>query len=53
MSLGAPLARVEGEIAFATLLKRMPNLQLGIPREQVQWKFKLAAQSLGSLPVTF
>ncbi len=53
MCLGAPLARVEGDIAFTTLLKRMPNLQLSIPRENVNWKFKLAAQSLGSLPVTF
>lgn len=53
MCLGAPLARVEGEIAFTTLLKRMPNLQLNIPREDVSWKFKLAAQGLSSLPVSF
>ncbi|MDN3426641.1 cytochrome P450 [Microbacterium sp. APC 3898] len=53
MCLGAPLARVEGTIAFATLFKRMPNLQLSIPREDVSWKFKLAAQSLSSLPVKF
>ena len=53
MCLGAPLARVEGNIAFTTLLKRMPNLQLSIPREDVSWKFKLAAQSLSSLPVKF
>ncbi len=53
MCLGAPLARVEGDIAFTTLLKRMPNLRLSIPRENVSWKFKLAAQSLSSLPVSF
>ncbi len=53
MCLGAPLARVEGDIAFTTLLKRMPNLQLSIPREDVSWKFKLAAQGLSSLPVSF
>ena len=28
--LGAPLARLEGEIAFSTLLKRMPNIHLAI-----------------------
>lgn len=53
MCLGAPLARVEGDIAFTTLLKRMPNLQLSIPRENVNWQFKLAAQGLASLPVSF
>ena len=28
MCLGMPLARLEGDIAFTTLLKRMPNLDL-------------------------
>jgi hypothetical protein len=27
--LGAPLARLEGEIAFTTLLKRFPNIHFG------------------------
>ena len=31
--LGAPLARLEGEIAFSTLLKRMPAIHLNIARE--------------------
>jgi cytochrome P450 len=53
MCLGAPLARVEGDIAFTTLLRRMPDLRLSIPREDVKWKFKLAAQGLESLPVSF
>ncbi|RKL65544.1 cytochrome P450 [Salipaludibacillus neizhouensis] len=53
MCLGAPLARIEGDIAFTTLLKRMPNLKLSIPRKDVQWQFKLAAQGLSSLPVSF
>ncbi|MEH7418318.1 cytochrome P450 [Neobacillus drentensis] len=53
MCLGAPLARIEGDIAFTTLLKRMPNLHLRIPRENVRWQFKLASQGLTSLPVAF
>lgn len=53
MCLGAPLARVEADIAFTTLLRRLPNLRLGIPRENVNWQFKLAAQGLASLPVSF
>ncbi|MGG3177915.1 cytochrome P450 [Priestia megaterium] len=53
MCLGAPLARVEGDVAFSTLLKRMPNLSLNIPRENVDWHFTLSSQGLTSLPVAF
>ncbi|UOQ92224.1 cytochrome P450 [Halobacillus shinanisalinarum] len=53
MCLGAPLARMEGDIAFSTLLRRMPDLQLGIPRENVTWQFTLSTQGLDSLPVKF
>ncbi|SEI02164.1 Cytochrome P450 [Halobacillus karajensis] len=53
MCLGAPLARMEGEIAFSTLLRRMPDLQLGIPKEDVSWQFTLSTQGLDSLPVKF
>ncbi len=51
--LGAPLARLEGDIAFTTLLKRMPNLRLGVPRENVTWHFSLSSQSLAALSVVF
>ncbi|MGE7662768.1 cytochrome P450 family protein [Peribacillus sp. NPDC097197] len=51
--LGSPLARIEGDIAFTTLLKRMPNLRLSIPKEKVEWQFSLSSQSLDSLPVSF
>lgn len=53
MCLGAPLARMEGEIAFTTLLTRMPNLHLDIPRENVKWNFTLSSQGLTTLPVAF
>lgn len=53
MCLGAPLARIEGDIAFTTLLKRMPKLRLGIPREDVTWHFALSSQGLGSLKLAF
>ena len=51
--LGAPLARVEGDIAFTTLLRRMPNLRLSVPRESLNWHSTLTSQGLIALPVAF
>ena len=51
--LGAPLARLEGDIAFTNLLKRMPNLRLNIPRERITWHVSLNSWSLAALPVAF
>jgi len=51
--LGAPLARLEGDIAFTTLLRRMPNLKLAIPRDEVMWRGNATLRGLRSLPVTF
>jgi cytochrome P450 len=35
--LGAPLARVEGQIAFETLIRRYPDLRLAAPASEVTW----------------
>ncbi len=51
--LGAPLARLEGEIAFTTLLRRMPDLRLNLPREAITWHGALNVRGLISLPVVF
>jgi cytochrome P450 len=51
--LGAPLARLEGEIAFATLLRRLPNLRLSVPASELRWRQGLELRGLESLPVTF
>jgi cytochrome P450 len=51
--LGATLARLEGQIAFATLLARMPGLALAIPRDEVQWRDGTFLRGLVRLPVTF
>ncbi len=48
---GAPLARLEGQIAFETMLRRMPNLSL-VPGP-VNWRENLAFRGLTTLPVTF
>lgn len=51
--LGATLARLEGQIAFATLLSRMPDLALAVPRREVRWRDATFLRGLTRLPVTF
>lgn len=49
--LGASLARVEGQIAIGTLLRRMPNLAL--TGAEIAWRKNPAFRGVQSLPVTF
>jgi cytochrome P450 len=51
--LGASLARLEGQIAIATLLRRIPNLKVAIPSNALRWRRGLVLRGLESLPVTF
>jgi hypothetical protein len=48
---GAPLARIEGQIAFETVLRRMQNIT--VSTEQLQWRTNLGLRGLVELPVTF
>ncbi len=48
---GAPLARIEGQIAFETMLRRLPNLTLD-PAPLV-WRENLGLRGLTALPVAF
>jgi pimeloyl-[acyl-carrier protein] synthase len=48
---GAPLARIEGQIAFETLLRRLPGLAL--EAEPLVWRANLALRGLTALPVRF
>jgi len=48
---GAPLARVEGQIALGTLLRRMPDLALQTATPE--WRDSSALRGLKTLPVTF
>ncbi|KEK24780.1 cytochrome P450 family protein [Bacillus gaemokensis] len=50
--LGAPLARLEGQIAFGTLLKRLPNLRLDIEPENLVYNTG-TIRSLSSVPLVF
>ncbi len=51
--LGAPLARLEGQIAFGTLARRMPNLRLAGDPTQLTWNNNPMLRGLKSLPVLF
>ena len=50
--LGAQLARIEGEIAIATLLRRLPGLQLDDP-EHPDWRQTFVLRGLTTLPASW
>jgi cytochrome P450 PksS len=51
--LGAPLTRLEGQIAINTLVQCMPDLRLSIAPNQLQWRGGLILRGLKTLPVSF
>ena len=51
--LGAPLARMEGQIALGTLLRRMPDLRLKGSPESLTWRPGMVLRGLKGLPVAF
>jgi cytochrome P450 PksS len=51
--LGAPLARLEGQIAIPSLLRRLPDLRLAAPPGPLRHRPGLLLNSLEALPLTF
>jgi cytochrome P450 len=51
--LGAPLARMEAQIAFTSLLGRLPDLRLKNPPHSLRWRPSIFLRGLASLPVKF
>jgi cytochrome P450 PksS len=51
--LGAPLARIEGQIARTALLKHMPKLRLAASYNEIRWKPGLLLRGVKALPVEF
>ena len=52
--LGAPLARLEAQIAFGTLLRRLPGLALACAPSEIAWRQDGSIiRGLRALPVGF
>lgn len=51
--LGAPLARLEGEIALNTLLRRLPGLRLSAEPARLEWRTQPLFHGLAALPVAW
>ncbi|WP_037578045.1 cytochrome P450 [Phaeacidiphilus oryzae] len=51
--LGAPLARIELQIIFETLLRRVPGLRLAMPESELPFKLHAPINGLFRLPVTW
>ncbi|ADM37818.1 cytochrome P450 [Bacillus spizizenii] len=50
--LGAPLARLEGHIAFNALLKRFPDIELAAAPDDIHWRKNVFLRGLENLPVS-
>ena len=50
--LGAPLARLEGQLAFETLLTLQPDVRLAVPADRLRWRRGILLRGLVDLPVT-
>jgi cytochrome P450 len=53
LCVGAPLARLEGQIAFETLFRRFPDLRLSTPAQELGWKGAAGLRGFPEVPVLF
>jgi pimeloyl-[acyl-carrier protein] synthase len=49
--VGAPLARLEGELALNSLLQRLPGLRLAVAPDALSWRQTFVLRGLEALPV--
>lgn len=53
LCIGAPLARMEGQIAFEALFRRFPKLRLTVPAESMRWGNSAGLRGFSRVPVAF
>ena len=51
--LGAPLARLEGEIALETLLRRLPGVRLAVAPEELRWRTVPFVRTFETIPIVW
>jgi len=51
--LGAPLARLEAQIALETLFRRLPTLRLAVEQHELQWRPTPGFRRVAALPVAW
>ncbi|GAA0643508.1 cytochrome P450 [Kutzneria viridogrisea] len=49
--LGQPLARMELQVVYSTLYRRIPTLRLAVPLEEIEFKHDMIVYGVHSLPV--
>ncbi|HEY7984344.1 MAG TPA: cytochrome P450, partial [Ktedonobacterales bacterium] len=48
--VGAPLAQVEGQVALASIARRLPRLRAAVPLDQLEWIESVTFRGLAALP---
>jgi cytochrome P450 len=51
--LGQPLARVELQVVYGTLYRRIPTLRLAVPLEEIRFKHEMLVYGVHELPVSW
>lgn len=51
LCLGAPLARLEGEIAINSLLQRFPEMKLSVHPDELEWRPGMIVRGVKEVPV--
>lgn len=48
--VGAPLARLEGQVAFGVLTERLPDSRLAVAPSALRWRGSFIVRGLEALP---